>query len=87
MKFTFEDNTYAIVSTSHGFLLIGDKWSGASDIITGDTIQCLSGNNKTIVTIEDMGIGNVIMIEVEDAHTYILEDLISHNMKKSSFEG
>jgi hypothetical protein len=84
LKFTFEDNTYAIVSTSHGFLLIGDKWAGASDIMIGDTIQCLSGNNKTITTIEDMGIGNVIMIEVEDAHTYILEDLISHNMQKKA---
>jgi hypothetical protein len=84
LKFTFEDNTYAIVSTSHGFLLIGDKWAGASNIMIGDTIQCLSGNNKTITTIEDMGIGNVIMIEVEDAHTYILEDLISHNMQKKA---
>jgi ABC-type molybdate transport system permease subunit len=39
---------------------------------------------KEIISIEDMGAGQVVSIEVEEAHTYIANNVISHNIKFGS---
>jgi uncharacterized membrane protein len=37
--------------------------------------------SKEIISITDIGEGEVIKFEIDDAHTYITEGLISHNQK------
>jgi hypothetical protein len=44
-----------------------------------DVIYDLS--SKEIVSITDIGDGEVIKFEIDQAHTYITEGLISHNVK------
>jgi hypothetical protein len=40
-------------------------------------------SSKEIVSITDIGDGEVIKFEIDQAHTYITEGLISHNVKST----
>jgi hypothetical protein len=55
-------------------------WKQVFQLLPGDVIKGLDVN-KTIVDIEPLGVGPVVKITVEDAHTYIAGGLISHNVK------
>jgi hypothetical protein len=46
-----------------------------------ETVKGLE-NDKTIEEIIKIGEGDVVMFEIEDAHTYISDGLISHNLKE-----
>jgi hypothetical protein len=55
-------------------------WRQVFQLAVGDTIKGLDVN-KTIVSMEPIGIGPVVKMTVDRAHTYIAGGLISHNAK------
>lgn len=78
LEFILNDGSSIKVSDSHKFYMEGDVWKKSSDISVGEIIKGIS-SNKTIVSINTIDPGQVVKIEVEDAHTYISNGLISHN--------
>jgi intein/homing endonuclease len=76
----FDDGTDMIVSNTHKFLMWDLVWKQVFQLSSGNVIKGLDVN-KTVVDIQPLGIGTVVKITVEDAHTYIAGGLISHNVK------
>jgi hypothetical protein len=74
----FSDDSSISVSKSHKFLMTDNEWRIASNLSIGETIRGLD-SNKTITLVTSIGFGDVVKIEVEDAHTYISSGVISHN--------
>jgi len=74
----FSDGTDISVSKSHKFLMIDNNWKIASDLLIDDSIRGIE-SNKTISLLTAIGLGDVVKIEVEDAHTYVSAGVISHN--------
>lgn len=75
-----------IVSESHRFKT-GDTWTYAKHLKPGMPVN-LVGQEKdfldTIVTVMDMkyhGMGPVVKLEIDEAHTYLVHGLVSHNTK------
>jgi len=71
------------VSESHKFLTVDEEYVRISDLEVGDLIETLDGLVE-ISSIESIGEAEVIKIEVEDAHTYVVERAISHNKMAKS---
>lgn len=81
---TFDDDSTLHVSLSHTFYLGRNIWKNLFNLTTGiDVATCISGVTRTIVSIEPTGPGQVVSLEVENAHTYIANNIISHNNKQS----
>lgn len=80
---TFDDGSTLFVSHSHKFYS-DRKWINLSNLRVGDYVASYNQGMKEIISIEDTGIGQVVSIEVEDAHTYIANNIISHNIKFGS---
>lgn len=66
------------VSASHKFLTKELKFVSISDLLVGDLIETTKGA-KPILSIEPTGTKEVVKLEIEDAHTYVVENIISHN--------
>jgi hypothetical protein len=80
---TFDDDSTLHVSLSHMFYLGRNIWKNLFNLTTGiDVATCISGVTRTIVSIEPTGPGPVVSLEVENAHTYIANNIISHNNKQ-----
>ena len=75
IKLTFEGSEI-ICSLTHNFY-VNDSWKEAKDMVIGDEVS-----DKKLVAIEDVEDGDVVHITIEDAHTYICEDLLSHNKRR-----
>jgi len=73
LKLIFEDNTF-ICSTTHEFYVEGKEWIKIKDMEIGDVV---SGNK--LIAIEEETPGDVVKITVNEAHTYIVNGLLSHN--------
>ena len=69
---------FVTVSNSHKFLTDNDIYVSISELYVGSKVKTIS-DYITITDIEEIGFGTVMIIEVEDAHTYIINDMISHN--------
>lgn len=82
LQFTFSDSTALIVSESHRFS-VGSGWVTANDIKHGDVINGYPASKK-VASISQMGIGDVVKFEIDDAHTYVAGGTLSHNVKVSS---
>jgi hypothetical protein len=78
---TFTDNTTLTASHSHKVYMGRDIWMQLFDLKPGDCVVSHSGMPKEILSIQDIGLGTVISMEIENAHTYIANDIISHNVK------
>ena len=78
---TFNDSTTLLVSDSHKIYMGKDLWLQISDLKPGDCVVSHSNGMKEIVSIELVGEGPVISMEIENAHTYVANDIISHNAK------
>ena len=66
-----------IVSKSHRFWVDSrNAWINSEYLEAGDVI-----NGYTVQETNDLGDGPVVKITIDDAHTYIMEDLLSHNVK------
>lgn len=88
VEIEFADGKKLKVSSTHRFLMSDDTWKKVCDISIG---ECVMGMNhdviydlssKEIVSITDIGDGEVIKFEIDQAHTYITEGLVSHNVKQ-----
>lgn len=77
----FTDGTEIKVSDTHKFLMSDDTWKQIFMLKGNETVKGLE-NDKTIEEIIKIGEGDVVMFEIEDAHTYISDGLISHNVKQ-----
>jgi hypothetical protein len=78
----FDDGSNMLVSHSHKFFMVDGEWKQVYQLEPGDTVRAAPGaNDKTVIGLEPQGEGPVMKITVKDAHTYISEGLISHNMK------
>jgi hypothetical protein len=77
----FDDGTDIIVSDTHKFLMQDLVWKQVFQLLPGDVIKGLDVD-KTIVSMESLGVGPVVKITVDQAHTYISDGLISHNIKE-----
>lgn len=84
LKINFEDGTELKVTDTHRFLTENNAWVNANKLSIGDNLKSVDGI-KTIGQITDIGSGKVIKIEVEEAHTYISEGIISHNYKVGGY--
>ena len=69
----FDDGTRFTGSYSHKFATETD-WIASEDLVVGDVIQ-----DKTVTELNDLGKDTVVRITVEQAHTYIVADVLSHN--------
>ena len=76
----FTDGTEIKVSDTHKFLMSDDTWKQIFMLKGNETVKGLK-NDKTINEIIKIGEGDVVMFEIEEAHTYISDGLISHNLK------
>lgn len=83
LKISFVDGSDIIVSDSHKFLMNTNEWKQSYNLSIGEVIKGME-ENKEIASIEKIGSGTVVKFEIEDAHTYISDGLISHNAKSSS---
>ena len=72
------DNLEFICSTSHKFYVEGKGWTSVNQMEIGDFVIGLEESHK-LLEVNDSSYGDVVVIQVEDAHTYISEGLLSHN--------
>ena len=82
----FTDNTTLSVSRSHKFLMASGNWQQVFEIGEGSVIKGFEVD-KTIKSIIELGLAPAVKLTVKDAHTYISEGLISHNIKAGSNYG
>ena len=66
------------VSDSHKFLLSSGDYVSVSEIKTGTEIKTIEGTS-IFESVQSVGMGEVLKIEVENAHTYVVDGIISHN--------
>lgn len=67
------DHIDFVCSESHKFYF-NNTWVKAKDLKVGDIV-----NEHKLEKVSDYDIGEVVKITVDEAHTYICEDLLSHN--------
>jgi hypothetical protein len=77
---TFTDGTTLNVSRSHKFLMASGQWQQVFELGQGSIVKGLEVD-KTVDTIVVRGLAPAVKLTVADAHTYIADGLISHNVK------
>ena len=82
LKFHFDNGTDLTVSLSHRFLLNNNQWTTARDIRTGMILKTFTGQAE-ITSISKLGLGDVVQLEIDQAHTYIANGFVSHNVKQT----
>lgn len=78
---TFIGDKEIKVSDLHRFLTPSGEYLHIKDLSVGDLVETLGGPME-IKSKKDLGSMEVVKIEVNDAHTYVLEGVISHNIKE-----
>ena len=73
LKLSFEDGGTFTCSPSHKFYH-KNQWVAAYDLVVDEVLQ-----GRTISKIEDNGVQDVVIIQVDDAHTYVADEFLSHN--------
>ena len=73
LKLSFEDGGTFTCSPSHQFYH-KNQWVAAYDLVVDEVLQ-----GRIISKIEDNGVQDVVIIQVEDAHTYVADEFLSHN--------
>lgn len=72
------DHVKFICSKTHKFYVEHKGWTEVNQMEIGDYVIGLDQSHQ-LIQIEEEEYGEVVVIEVEDAHTYISEGLLSHN--------
>lgn len=72
------DHTEFVCSTTHKFYVEGKGWIEVNQMEIGDFVIGLDQSHK-LLEVKEGTYGDVVVIQVEDAHTYISEGLLSHN--------
>jgi len=70
-------NKEVIVSESHSFHVKNGNWKNTWKLEVGDIID-----QYELISSEKIGVGDVVRIEVDDAHTYVCCGFLSHNWTK-----
>jgi hypothetical protein len=73
LSFVFDDGVELVCSLSHKFYL-NNTWVEAKDIKINDILT-----NKKVTEVKPYEDGDVVLITITDAHTYISEGILSHN--------
>ena len=68
------------VSDTHKFLLSTGEYVKISDIQEGTLIQTIDGD-LPLISKESIGDREVVKLEIDQAHTYVVEGIHSHNLK------
>jgi intein/homing endonuclease len=68
------------VSASHKFLTDSGKYEDASSLSIGSMVRTINGISP-ILEKKYIGESDVVKIEVQGAHTYVMEGFISHNKR------
>jgi hypothetical protein len=68
------------VSESHRFLTTDGEYIAIAELPIGTTLRTVEGT-AILESKENIGNMEVVKIEVDDAHTYVLEEVLSHNIK------
>ncbi len=68
------------VSSNHRFLTESMGFVALSELWIGAKVQTVNGLAE-IESIESIGVMDVIQIEVDQAHTYVIGEVVSHNRK------
>jgi len=72
------------VSEHHRFLTVDNEYVSINDLQIGSELRTIDGSVK-LESKTNIGETEVVKIEIENAHTYVLEGVISHNVKISQF--
>ena len=80
IKITFDNDRDVTVSLSHRFLTDDNQYVWARDLREGSWVQARDGRFR-VVKLAKANVGPVIKLEIERAHTYIVNGFISHNVK------
>jgi hypothetical protein len=70
-------NKEVIVSESHSFHVKNNTWKNTWKLEVGDIID-----QYELISSEKIGIGEVVRLEIDDAHTYVCCGFLSHNISK-----
>lgn len=76
---TFTDNSTLLASESHKVFMGKKQWLKLSELKPGYLVCSRNTGTKEVLSIESAGIGPVVSMEIDKAHTYIANDIISHN--------
>lgn len=76
VKIVFTDDSEVKCSANHRFFINEIDMIRAYDLTPGYKL-----GNKEVKDVFYIGTGEVIHIEVDQAHTYVMEGLLSHNLK------
>jgi len=69
------------VSDTHKFLTSDNVYVRITDIEIGKEIKTVTGT-LPLISKDRIDMGEIVKIEVEEAHTYVIDDIISHNLKE-----
>ena len=72
------DHIEFICSTSHKFYVEGKGWTEVNQMEIGDFVIGLDQSHE-LLEVKEGTYGEVVVIQIEEAHTYISEGLLSHN--------
>jgi hypothetical protein len=76
------------VSDTHRFLTQSGEYVKVTELSLGDVIQTVTDSTLgAIKSITRIGEGDIIKLEIDDAHTYVVEGARSHNMKSYYIDG
>jgi hypothetical protein len=73
------------VSSNHKFLTESMGFVPLSELWVGAKVQTVNGLAE-IESIESIGVMEVIQIEVDQAHTYVIGEVVSHNRKEEGLQ-
>lgn len=76
----FTDDSTLTVSRTHKFFMASGDWKQVFELGQGDIVKGLV-IDKTIQNVTTLGLAPAVKITVADAHTYIADEMISHNVK------
>lgn len=78
---TFEDGTTLVTSNTHKVYMGRDIWRQVFELKIGDRLVSHNSGMKAISSLQTVDNGNVVSMLIEHAHTYISNDIVSHNAK------
>lgn len=77
----FDNGTEFIGTFNHRFLT--DKgWKALNDLEEQDVVICKDDLTTKVIKVNSHDEGEVIKITIDNAHTYLTNDLVSHNVKQ-----
>lgn len=74
----FENSSIKCSPTHKVYLSNDSKWVEVQDLKEGDVVKTQDGDD-TFISLEKIDSGDVVVLTVEDAHTYVAEGILSHN--------